>query len=64
MDCDRQINAVSAGLVGIVFSAPGDCTPDALYNYDLDCNGQINSIDGGVVQSPFGTCQVPRDTCT
>ncbi len=41
----------------------GNTDEQALCNYDVDCDGQINPVDAGIVQSLFGTCQAPRESC-
>jgi len=57
---DGQVNPVDLGFVQANF---GSIDPQALCNYDLDCDRQINPVDAGIVQSLFGTCDAPRDVC-
>jgi len=46
-----------------VQAAFGSADEQDVCNYDVDCDGQINPVDSGIVQSLFGTCDAPRETC-
>ena len=39
------------------------CVRSPEWMRDGDVDGQINSVDSGIVQSLFGTCEEPRDVC-
>jgi hypothetical protein len=63
VDGNGAVNPVDYGLVQGAFCMEGDCDPNDLCQYDLDCNGAINPVDAGIVQSLFGVCEEPRDVC-